>query len=61
MMVEMQCRMCAVQFYLNVTGDVLGVVGCGRDVEWCADMVVMRCGIMVWYMWQCGCVVMHRR
>ena len=35
--------------YLNVTGDVLGVVGCGRDVEWCADdddelmLNVLRC------------------
>ena len=47
--------------YLNVTGDVLGVVGCGRDVEWCADMVerfymnygAIKCGVMSVYV-KCG-------
>ena len=52
---------CAIYISVNVTGDVLGVVGCGRDVEWCADMVerfymnygAIKCGVMSVYV-KCG-------
>ena len=40
--------------YLNVTGDVLGVVGCGRDVErFYMNYGAIKCGVMSVYV-KCG-------